>query len=96
MAIKRGGCEFDGYKYRCPWDIFVQILEDRSLPKGVEVDDICFTHLENRIRPVIIETNMPWWLASAIAIPLVVLSLYILKRWKAKRDLLKSQQESQQ
>jgi len=60
-------------------------LENRSLPAGLVPEAVCFTHLENRVRPQIVDTNMPWWLAILIATPLVIGSLYLIKRWLRKR-----------
>lgn len=53
----------------------------RSLPKNQEPENMCFSHLENRDRPSVIEGNVPWWLASTISVPLVLITLiYIRKR----------------
>lgn len=73
-------CEFDGARYLCPYDLVAAFLENRSLPAGLLPEAICFTHLENRVRPQIVDTNMPWWLAILIATPLVIGSLYLIKR----------------
>ncbi len=64
------------------------MLEARILPKGVSLEDACFGHLENRDRPQIIETNMPWWLALAIALPLAgstVAAIIQYRRYKEKK-----------
>jgi hypothetical protein len=60
-------------------------LQRHSLPVGVSVEQTCFSHLENRVRPQIVETNMPWWLAAIIASPLVAISLWLIRRYREKK-----------
>lgn len=48
--------------------------------------------MENRLRPLLIDTNMPWWLAILLATPLVVGSLYLIKRWLRNRAEKKRKQ----
>jgi len=40
----------------------------------------------------LIDTNMPWWLAILLATPLVVGSLYLIKRWLRNRAEKKRKQ----
>jgi hypothetical protein len=78
-------CQFDGERYRCNWDSLASFLESRSLPKGLDPETVCFSHLEGMDRPQIIDGNVPWWLAAIIAVPLVVISLYYINKWMQKR-----------
>ena len=56
-------------------------MNSRSLPKNQDPDNMCFSHLENRDHPTVIEGNVPWWLATTISVPLVLLTIiYIRKR----------------
>lgn len=64
-------------------------MEQRSLPKNVNVEDVCFSHLEDRARPLIIETNMPWWLAAVIATPFIVATVYGMHRYKLYKQMKK-------
>jgi membrane protein YqaA with SNARE-associated domain len=70
----------------CPYDLAAAFLESRSLPPELSPEAVCFTHLENRVRPQVVDTNMPWWLAILLATPMVLGSLYLIKRWLKKRD----------
>jgi hypothetical protein len=62
-------------------DQFIATMISRSLPKNLEPENMCFSHLENRDRPSVIEGNVPWWLAATISVPLLLITLiYIRKR----------------
>lgn len=50
------------------------------------MEDYCFSHLENRNRPIIVDTNMPWWLAAVIAVPLVIISIIAIKYYMKKKE----------
>lgn len=89
VPFRNSSCEFDGDKYRCNWASISSFLESRSLQQGLE--SICFSHLENRIRPLIIDGNMPWWLAFVISAPLVGLSLYFINYKLKQREERKKQ-----
>lgn len=93
LPIKKSSCYFDGDKYRCPWDQLAAVLESNILAKGVNVEDVCFSHLENRSRPQIVDTNMPWWLATVIAGPLVAGTTYALHRYRLYKQQKKQREQ---
>lgn len=86
IPIKHSECVFDSVRYRCNWEAVSKFLLQHSLPEGKDVEDYCFSHLENRNRPIIVDTNMPWWLAAVIAVPLVIISIIAIKYYMKKKE----------
>ena len=86
-------CLFDGERYRCSWESLAAFLDQRSLPRNLDPDRVCFGHLENRDRPQIVDGNVPWWLAAVIATPLVAISLYLIRRQMNKNEEKKDEEE---
>ena len=41
--------------------------------------NFCFTHLNYEVKESTYEENLPWWLAFVIAVPLVGITIAIIK-----------------
>jgi hypothetical protein len=91
IPFKHSECVFDGDRYRCNWELVSAFFTQHSIGKGVDLDQVCFSHLEGRVRTEIVETNMPWWLAFIIAAPMVVGSVMGIK-WELRRRQRKREQ----
>ena len=63
--------------YTCNWDLLASFLDSRLYKK--DLHDICFSHLSYGNDVYIIDGNMPWWLAIIIAVPLVIVTIIIIK-----------------
>ena len=92
MPVNFPNATCDG-QFKCTWDSVAAFLEARTYKK--DVHDICFNHLNYGNDIIEIDGNMPWWLAIIIAVPLVIISVIIIKcilkiRQRKKRMAAKS------
>ena len=93
-------CDAD---YKCSWDSLYEFMKSRQFSDVIQngyntnnTRNFCFSHLNYEIRESTYEENLPWWLAFVIAVPLVGITLALIKivmivRNKRKRESLQRQ-----
>eukprot|EP00347_Sterkiella_histriomuscorum_P011907 403370640 len=82
--------------YKCTWDSVHEFMRSRLFKDVVNngqhtnnIRNFCFTHLNYQVTESTYEENLPWWLAFVIALPLVGITIAIIKIFlilKNKRD----------
>lgn len=91
--------------YRCNWDALAKYLEARQFRDFIkgngtkeasqDVRGFCFSHLNYVISESSYVENLPWWLAFLIALPLVIITVAIIKIVLIVRDKKKRAQLAQ-
>ncbi|CDW86186.1 histidine acid phosphatase family protein [Stylonychia lemnae] len=92
VPFKLSGAECDN-DYKCQWDKVANVLQGRLFRDVVNngtynnnMRQFCFSHLNYEVTASTYEENLPWWLAFIIALPLVGITVAIIKIFLIIRD----------
>lgn len=82
LATGKVVCELD--QGACSWDSLAKFMLERRIStdfngKQTTLHDMCFSHLHIVMPPDNRTESVPWWLAIVISIPLVVITLSVIK-----------------
>ena len=79
--------------YQCAWDSFHSFLTSRMLQDPLH--SLCFSHLNIQTTTQKVDEAIPWWLAVVIAVPLVFITVAVIKIVLIFRDKRARQKQQQ-
>ncbi len=81
INVTGAGCDEN---YKCSWEKFAAYLESRMFKDSISAEpkalrDFCFSHLNYDVKISEEDENISWWAAFVIALPLVAITMAIIK-----------------